>query len=101
MKTTVNFTEFCDRFAAMDRNENFTYSGKRALFDYLEDCERGMGEEIELDVIALCCEWREYATAFEAAMEYGYDDEPQTPLEFLNDHTTVIEFDGGVIIQNY
>lgn len=131
MKTTVNFSEFCDRFAKMDRNENFSYAGKHALFDYLEELEADTGEEIEFDCIGLCCEWTEYATAFEAVEqydeaeaqrmalsvfnEYGFvkgmnDDYPEwrrdadlweTCISWLNQHTQVIEFDGGVIIKNY
>ena len=37
MKQTVNFSQFCDAFKLMDRNGQFTYEGKRALFDYLEN----------------------------------------------------------------
>lgn len=59
MKQTVNFNDFCDAFRDMGRNENFSYKGKRALFDYLEEMESDMGEEVELDVIALCCEYNE------------------------------------------
>ena len=40
---------------------NFTYEGKRALFDYLENLEEDTGTEIELDTIALCCEYSEYS----------------------------------------
>jgi len=29
------------------------------LFDYLEEYEESTGEEIELDVVALCCEYYE------------------------------------------
>jgi hypothetical protein len=59
MKTTVNFSDFCDAFHKAGRNNNFSYNGKRALFDYLEEMEQSTGEELELDVIALCCEYDE------------------------------------------
>ena len=59
MKQTVNFNDFCDAFRDMGRNENFSYKGKRALFDYLEETESDTGEEVELDVIGLCCEYNE------------------------------------------
>ena len=29
------------------------------IFDYIESYESDAGEQIELDVIALCCEWAE------------------------------------------
>lgn len=47
----VNFCMFQDEFRRADRSENFSYEALRALFEYL----RG----IELDVIALCCEYQE------------------------------------------
>ena len=59
MKTAINFSAFCDAFRDMDRNDNFSYAGKRALFDYLEQYEEDCGVEVELDVIALCCEYYE------------------------------------------
>ena len=33
MYTTINFSQFCDAFSDTYKN-NFTYEGKRALFDY-------------------------------------------------------------------
>ncbi len=62
MKTTVNFSKFCDAFHKAGRDNNFSYDGKRALFDYLEEMEQSTGEELELDVIALCCDFDENHT---------------------------------------
>lgn len=59
MYQSVGFGDFCDAFRAYDRKENFSYEGKRVLFDYLEEYENSTGESIELDIIALCCEFSE------------------------------------------
>lgn len=59
MQTSINFSQFCDAFRDMGRNDNFSYAGKRALFDYLEQYEEDTGCAVELDVIALCCEYYE------------------------------------------
>lgn len=59
MKQTVNFTNFCDAFRNL-RPNNFSYEGLQALFDYLTELEDDTGQEIELDVIALCCDYTEY-----------------------------------------
>lgn len=56
---TVFFTDFLDSFKGAGRDDNFTYEGKRILFDYLEALSEDMGEPVELDVIALCCEYEE------------------------------------------
>jgi hypothetical protein len=44
MKTTVNFSGFCDAFNRMGRKDQFTYSGLRVLFDYFEGYEEDTGE---------------------------------------------------------
>jgi dGTP triphosphohydrolase len=59
MKTTLTFCGFRDAFRAYDRMEQFSYEGAKALFEYLEQYEEDTGEELELDVIALCCEYTE------------------------------------------
>ena len=97
MKTSVNFCDFQDAFSRMNRGNNFTYEGLRALFDYLERYEEECDAEVELDVIALCCEYTEYSNIEEVKENY---DGIET-LEDLQDHTTVIEFETGLIIQNY
>lgn len=56
---TVNFSLFCDAFVKAGRENNFSYKGKRALFDYLEGLSEECGEDFELDVVALCCEYSE------------------------------------------
>lgn len=94
MKTSINFSQFCDAFRDMNRNENFSYEGKRALFDYLEQYEEECGCEVELDVIALCCEYSEDDMDTIIA-DYGIDvseaedDEEKAEIvaEYLNDHT--------------
>ena len=63
------FSQFCDSFSETYK-DNFSYEGKRALFDYLEQISEDMGEDIELDPIALCCEYSEYSDADECAREY-------------------------------
>lgn len=112
MKTTINFYQFCDSFSDAYKN-NFSYDGKRALFDYLEQYEEDSGEEIEIDTVALCCGFSEHSSALEAAKEYSdfeesfskdYEDEEnleEQALEYLREHTLVIEFDSGIIIQAF
>ena len=98
MKQTINFSQFCDAFRDMDRDNNFTYEGKRALFDYLEDYEHDSGEEIEFDVVALCCEYSEYKNLAELQENYTDIDS----IEKLEEHTTVIKIDDeSFIIQDY
>ena len=72
MKTTLNRSQFMDSFTAMDRYDQFAYDGLTVLFDYLESYEDDTGEEIELDVIALCCDYS-HDTVQEIADNYSID----------------------------
>jgi hypothetical protein len=58
MKSTVSSYDFHRAFERA-RPDNFSYEGLNVLFDYLESLEDDTGEEIELDVIALCCDYSE------------------------------------------
>jgi hypothetical protein len=81
----VNFTDFVDSFSETYKN-NFSYEGKRALFDYLENLEEDTGEAIELDTIALCCEYTEYDSLEDLQANYTKIKD----MEDLEDNTTVI-----------
>jgi hypothetical protein len=93
MKETVNFCDFLDRFNDYDRSDNFSYAGKQALFDYLEQYEEETGTELELDIIALCCEFTEYES-FEAFQAEHPD------IDDIEDYTIMIpiaDSDGFII----
>jgi hypothetical protein len=80
MYQNVNWHNFQDAFQNMGRGDQFSYEGLRALFDYIEQLEEDMGEEIELDVIALCCEYSEIEEDEEAYKEYIGDDAERDDL---------------------
>lgn len=58
MYQRVSRHDFKDQFRNL-RPNNFSWEGLDALFDYLEDLEEDTGTPIELDVIALCCDFAE------------------------------------------
>lgn len=70
----------------MNRENNFSYDGLRALYDYLEDYEFQTGAEVSLDVIALCCEYVEYANFEEFKKDYTDIED----FDELEENTTVI-----------
>jgi hypothetical protein len=71
MKTTVSLYDFRREFEQC-RPNNFTYEGLKVLFDYFEEYENDAGEEVELDVIAMCCEFSE-APFLEIAAMYNIE----------------------------
>lgn len=99
MIKTITFSDFVDAFKAHDRQDQFSYNAKRALFDYLENYEEETGSPVELDVIALCCEYTEY----EDLAELQKNCPEIKSMEDLQDHTQVIPIENSdsFIIQNY
>ncbi len=67
--------------------DNFSYEGKKALFEYLQEYEQSTDEQIEFDYIALCCEYSEYDTEQDLLQEYQ-----SSSLDNLRDNTEIIEF---------
>lgn len=108
MKQTVYINDFRDAFRSAGRASSFTWDGLRVLFEYLEEYEDSTGTEIELDVIALCCEYTE-ANPWDIIESYGIDLSDVDPddveeveeavLDYLNDYTTVCGVtDSGTIV---
>lgn len=94
MKKTVSKYEFTDTMTL----KGFSRSGALALFDWLEQYGEEIGHELDFDPIAFRCDFTEYKNLEEIANEYGdnYND-----LDYLEQTTTVIEFDGGLIVANF
>ena len=92
MKQTVNFYEFRRAFQDCVRDDNFSYEGFLALFHYLEQIEEDTGEEMELDVIALCCDYSEW-NSLEEFNEY-YGGKRCETLEDVAELTSIIDIDG-------
>jgi hypothetical protein len=91
MKQSINFSTFCDSFSD-GYKDNFSYDGKRALFNYFEDYESDCNEEIELDPIAFCCEYTEYDSLQE--FHDNYDKEQYPNFDKIRNYTDIIEITG-------
>jgi hypothetical protein len=98
MKQAVNFSSFIDEFHAYDRYDGYGYQALKVIFEYLEQYEEETGTEIELDVVAICCDYNaEHYT--DIASNYSIDlsdadgnedAEKKIVLGYLNDNTTVL-----------
>ena len=58
MMKRLNFHEFEAEFKHL-RPDNFSRDALIVLWDYFENLSDELGEEIELDVIAICCDFSE------------------------------------------
>ena len=101
MKTTVSIYDFRRALEIRNRGTQFSHAGLKALFEYLEELEDDMGEELELMdvVIGLCCDFAEYDSLAEFNENYGttYDE-----IDDIHEVTTVIKIDdNSFIIQQF
>ena len=104
MKQSVNFYDFARAFADSDRAEQFSRDALSAIFDWIENFEDETGEETELDIIAICCDWSEDSPE-NIADQYGIDasddgrELADRVLEFLQDNTgAAIGLDNGCVV---
>ena len=98
MKKTVNFNDFEKAFENMNRANQFTNTGLKALFDYLEQLEEDTGQETELDVIAICCDFTEYENIEDYNSNYKTEHKSMEDIE----ETMYIPIDSeSFIIQDY
>jgi hypothetical protein len=107
MIETLTTYQIADRLLR-DSNACWTRSGAFALAEYLQSIEEDTGETMELDVVAIRCDFSQWSSAVEAYNETSAEenlseddeDSEEKALEWLRDNGSVIEFDGGVIISN-
>ena len=102
IKTITEF-DFVKSFDDVNRSSNFTIAGRKALFEMLEE----INPDMELDPIAVCCDFTEYESLEEWKQDYGYepydeDEDDEDALEYRRDQTLVLQLaNGGIIIQAY
>jgi hypothetical protein len=72
VQTVANAYQFEQAFKEANRSDNFSYQGLSVLFDSLEEYSESTGGNVELDVVALCCDYRE-ESAESIAQDYNVD----------------------------
>lgn len=93
MKTTLDFSDFREAFRNYDRDTSYTREGLMMLFEYFEEIDPDM----ELDVVAICCDydechWEDVAANYSIDLEdhEDEDDKIEAVRDYLNDHTSLV-----------
>ena len=87
----VNEYTFRERFMGSDTyKHNFSFQGLHALFEYIEELEDDCGEEIEFDMVALCCEYSEYDDIEDFNNQFSHEKDGYN-LDDIREETVVIE----------
>jgi len=107
MKQSVNFSVFVDAFHAFDRYDSYGYAALKVIFNYLEQYEEETDTEIELDVIAICCDYNlehytDIASNYSIDLD-GFDDDEakQAVIEYIQDNSAYLgeATDGELVYQ--
>jgi hypothetical protein len=84
VQTISTVGQFSNAFEQAGRRNQFSRDALELLFNYFDD----MGDNVELDVVAICCEFEESDADY---LREQYDiPEGDSVEEFLNDNTTLI-----------
>ena len=89
-----------------DKSAKWSYKAALALVEYYESLEQDLGESIDLDRVAIRCDWSEYESVAEALEYYDEDfslfpNPDEAALAYFEERTNVISFDGGLLIQQF
>jgi len=124
MKKTLNTYDIANELLA-DSHAAWSHAGAFALAEHLQELEESTGEELELDVVAIRCDYSEYTSFQDWASGYFADeaqaadalsldldmdgvtvandeDEIEEAISaYIQDRGVLIEFDGGVIVSSF
>jgi hypothetical protein len=120
MKITLNTYQIADELKR-DTCARWSYNGSLALAEYLEEYESDSGEEMELDVCAIRCDFSETTSLQDWIMEHfgstllfalqfanievddleDSDEIDAKIKEYIQNHGTLIEFEGGIIVSSF
>lgn len=112
---TIDPSELYRMADRMGRADNFGYKGWRAIGDYLEDLSEDTGENIEIDIVAICCEYSMAESADGVFYDYDHlhgvdlpeeetweempeDEKLETIQSFLQGQTSVVVCEDDLII---
>ena len=106
---TLNKSSFIDAFMQSSRKDQFSYEALEAIFDYLEEYSDSTGEPVELDIIAICCDYVEQpykdiaeAYGIELDEEDSEEDQLQQVKDFLETETVMIaELSDSIVYQQF
>lgn len=116
LKRTIQSGDLYCLACEMDRGHNFGYKGWHAIGEHLEELSDSIGEDIEIDIIGICCDYSHADNADDFWLQYSGDmcidpddwknasdnEKLEMVREYLQDCTIVVICDDDCIIwQNF
>lgn len=78
-----------------DRHADWTRGGALAMAEYLVQMSEGNGEDMELDIVAIRCEYTEWASLEEYLEAYLLEADTCETWADVAENATVVEFGNG------
>lgn len=109
---TISSSDLFHMACRMDRGNNFGYKGWNAIGEHLEQLSEDIGKDIEIDIVAICCDYAIAESAEDWWEEHGpysnidpeeweemdEDERLQAIEDYLNERTSVVVCEDGLII---
>jgi hypothetical protein len=89
MYLSVDFNQFRNSFFDCGRETQFSYEAQEIIFNYFDEFEQDTGEHVELDVIAICCDFTEMTEA-EILENYKFDTDKHACAEDYLEYNTSV-----------
>ena len=91
----VTLSDFRDAFRAQGRRDQFSYDGLRVIFDWLEEYEESTSAAVELDVVAICCDYvemtpEEIIEAYGISFDPDVDNAETVAIDHLEYHSMIL-----------
>ena len=115
MKKTLNTYDVATALFK-DKHANWSPDGALALAEYFEDYEQDIGEELELDIVMIRCDFAEYKSLKEWQVEFtngnsdldqslseakNDDERDDVLIEYIEERGTLLRFTGGIIVSTF
>lgn len=105
----VTESDFINGFKECGREENFTFLGRRSMYQFFKMMEEDIDESLLFDPIAICCEFTEYESLDEINQAYGINLKTLDELGELTIYIAVDRYNldideyelNGIIIQDW
>lgn len=108
---TISSSDLFHMACCMGRGEQFGHKGWGAIGDYLENLSDDLGEDIEIDIVGICCEYSmaESVQEFWEAQEIptvsdeewedmGEEEKIEAIRDYLQENTSLVVCDEDCII---
>lgn len=109
----INPSELYHMACRMYRGDSFGYKGWKAIGEYLQELSDDIGQDVEVDIVSLCCDYSMAESAEDFAGQYedfmdsidpeewegmGEDEKIEAIRDYLQDETSVVVCEEDMII---